>query len=113
MPNKAHRAASRQAQVKRRKRRDKSRIQEFDAGPDKSTVVATVAEPVVEADVEPESVVQQAPARAAQVPARRARDRAAAEPPPGKKFLAGELRQIGVITTMIVVVLAVLTVFLR
>ena len=43
MPNKAHRAASRQAQVKRRKRRDKSRIQEFDAGPDKSTVVATVA----------------------------------------------------------------------
>ena len=116
MPNKAHRAASRQAQVKRRKRRDKDdkgRTQEFDAGPDESTVVATVAEPVVEAVVAPESVEQRAPARAAHVPARRARDRAAAEPPPGQKFLAGELRQIGIITTMIVVVLAVLTVFLR
>ena len=56
MPNKAHRAASRQAQVKRRRRRDKTRSQEFDAGPDESAVVATVAEPVVEADVEPESL---------------------------------------------------------
>ncbi len=113
MPNKAHRAASRQAQVKRRRRRDKTRTQEFDAGPDESTVVATVAEPVVEADVEPESVAQRAPARVAQVPARRSRDRAAAEPAPAQKFLAGELRQIGMITTMIAVVLAVLTVFLR
>ena len=51
MPNKAHRAASRQAKVKRRKRHDKGRTQEFDAGPDKSTVVAAVAEPIVEADV--------------------------------------------------------------
>jgi hypothetical protein len=113
MPNKAHRAASRQAQVKRRRRRDKTRTQEFDAGPDESTVVATVAEPVVEDDVEPERVEQRAPARATHVPARRSRNRAVAEPAPGQKFLAGELRQIGMITTMIVVVLAVLTVFLR
>ena len=113
MPNKAHRAASRQAQVKRRKRHGKTRTQEFDAGPDESVVVAAVAEPVVEADVEPESVEQRAPARAAQLPARRSRNRAVAEPAPVQKFLAGELRQIGMITTMIVVVLAVLTVFLR
>ncbi len=113
MPNKAHRAASRQAQVKRRRRRGKTRTQEFDTGPDESTVVATVAEPVVEAEVEPEDVEQRAPARAAQVPARRSRNRGVAEPAPAQKFLAGELRQIGMITTMIVVVLAVLTVFLR
>ena len=113
MPNKAHRAASRQAQVKRRRRRDKSRTQEFDAGPGESTVVATVAEPVVEADAEPESVAQRAPARAARVPSRRSRDRVVTESAPVQKFLAGELRQIGIITTMIVVVLAVLTVFLR
>ncbi len=113
MPNKAHRAASRQAQVKRRRRRDKTRTQEFDAGPDESAVVATVAEPVVEADVEPESVAPRAPSRAAQAPARRSRSRAVAEPAPAQKFLAGELRQIGMITTMIVVALAVLTVFLR
>ena len=113
MPNKAHRAASRQAQVKRRKRRGKARTQEFDAGPDESTVVATVVEPVVEDDVEPESVEQRAPARAAQVPVRRSRSRAVAEPAPTQKFLPGELRQIGMIATMVVVVLAVLTVFLR
>ncbi len=113
MPNKAHRAASRQAQVKRRRRRGKTRPQEFDAGPDESVVVATVAEPVVEDDVEPETVAQRAPTRAVQVPARRTRNRAVAEPAPGQNFLAGELRQIGMITTMIVVVLAVLTVFLR
>ncbi|MCH8184772.1 MAG: hypothetical protein IH862_01575 [Chloroflexi bacterium] len=113
MPNKAHRAASRQAQVKRRRRHGKTRPQEFDAGPDESTVVATVVEPVVEDDVEPESVAQRAPARAAQGPARRSRSGAVAESPPGQKFLAGELRQIGMIATMIVVVLAVLTVFLR
>ncbi len=113
MPNKAHRAASRQAQVKRRKRRGKTRPQEFDAGPDESAVVATIAEPVIEADVEPETVEQQAPARAARLPARRSRDRAVVQPAPAQKFLAGELRQIGMITTMIVVALAVLTVFLR
>ena len=113
MPNKAHRAASRQAQVKRRKRRGKTRSQEFDAGPGESTVVATVAEPIVEDDVELESVEQRAPARATQAPVRRSRNRAVAEPAPAQKFLAGELRQIGMITTMIVVALAVLTVFLR
>ena len=113
MPNKAHRAASRQAQVKRRRRRGKTRTQEFDSGPDESAVVATVAEPVVEADVESESADQRAPARAARAPARRSRDRAVSEAAPGQKFLAGELRQIGMITTMITVALAVLTVFLR
>ncbi len=112
MPNKAHRAASRQAQVKRHKRRGKTRPQEFDAGPGESTVVATVAEPVVEDDVELKGVAQRASARAAQAPARRS-SRAVAEAAPGQKFLAGELRQIGMIATMIVVVLAVLTVFLR
>ncbi len=113
MPNKAHRAASRQAQVKRRRRRGKTAPQEFDAGPDESTVVATVAEPVIEDDVESKSAAQRAPARTPQAPARRSRTRAVAEPAPGQKFLAGELRQIGMIATMIVVVLAVLTVFLR
>ncbi len=113
MPNKAHRAASRQAQVKRRRKSDKGRTQEFDAGPDESAVVATVAEPIVEAEVEAETVERRAPARAAQTPGRRSRDRGVAEAAPAQKFLAGELRQIGMITTMIVVVLAVLTVFLR
>ena len=113
MPNKAHRAASRQAQVKRHKRRGKTRPQEFDAGPGESAVVATVADPVVEDDVELKSVAQRATARAAQAPARSSRSRAVAEAAPGQKFLAGELRQIGMIATMIVVVLAVLTVFLR
>ena len=114
MPNKAHRAASRQAQVNRRKRRSKTRTQDFDPGPDEdSAPVATVAAPIVETDDAGVPIEERAPARPASAPVQRSRRRVVAESAPEQKFLAGELRQIGLITTTIAIVLAVLTVFLR
>ncbi len=114
MPNKAHRAASRQAQVNRRKRRSKTRTQDFDPGPDEeSAPVATVAAPVVETDGEGVPTEERAPPRAAAAPVQRSRRRAAVESAPEQKFLAGELRQIGFIATAMAIVLAVLTVLLR
>ena len=114
MPNKAHRAASRQAQVNRRKRRSKIRTQDFDPGPDEdSAPVATVAAPVIETDDDGVPLEQPVPARTAAAPTQRSRRRAAAESAPEQKFLAGELRQIGFMATAIAIVLAVLTVLLR
>ena len=104
MPSKSRRAASRQAQLKRR-RRDRQRVQEFDAGP---------TEPRSPADDESaDAAVAVMPAApASQTPARRphrSRRQAASETPLSYDYLGSELKQIGVITVMIATVLVLLT----
>ena len=111
MPNKAHRAAARQAQLRRRRRRGKGRTQEFDPGPSESAAASAVREaPVAEAE-DPESA--QALPASTQRPVRRSRKQAQAEPIPVYGFLGPELRQIGIITSLIVTILVVLTFVLR
>ena len=109
MPNKSHRAASRQAQLRRRRRRGKGQPQVFAQGPTESKATADVSEPAVEPAIETEPL-----ARVPQ-PARRSRQQAAAEPMPvlAYRYLRAELRRIGVITALIFGILAVLTAVLR
>ena len=107
MPNKAHRAAARQAQLRRRRRRGKGRTQEFDPGPSESTTAAAVRDATV-AEVE-ESVFAPAVPVSTPRPARRTRHRLEAEPIPAYGFLRPELKQIGIITAFIVSILVVLT----
>ena len=111
MPDKAHRAASRQAQLKRRRRRGKARTQEFDQGPGDSAPRAEVAAQATEPQHEPvpEPEVAVAPLQ----PARRTRRRTSDDPIPVYRYLGSELRRIGMITSLIGVVLVVLTFVLR
>ena len=119
MPSKSQRAASRQAQLRRRKRRGKGRTQEFAAGPVSAEPAADA--PAGEADGEPvqrpastsAAVLQPEPGigagGAAARPARRPRVRVANDPATVYKYLGPELRRIGIITTAVVAVLIGLT----
>ena len=106
MPNKAHRAAARQAQLRRRRRRGKGRMQEFDPGPSESTTAAAVRDAPV-AEVEESVSAPEVPVSTPR-PVRRTR-RSEAEPIPPYRFLRPELKQIGIITSLIVAILVVLT----
>ena len=119
MPSKSQRAASRQAQLRRRKRRGKGRTQEFAAGPVRAELSPDA--PAAEADSEqvqgpastPTAVLQSKPrsgaAGAAASPARRPRVRTATDPAAVYRYLGPELRRIGIITTAVVAVLVGLT----
>ena len=126
MPSKGSKAASRQAKLSRRKRRDKIGPQQMDSGPIQSaslvnTGISTgsdtaVAEPttgtetVVQDDVvaEVSSQPQPAPRPATR---RRRPGRRVAEPGDAQiyRYLGRELRQIGVITALIAAILVGLT----
>ena len=102
MPSKSRRAASRQAQLKRR-RRGRQRIQEFDAGP-------TKPERPAEDDADAAVVVMPAtPVSQASARPHRSRRQTAIETPLRYDYLGTEIRQIGVITAMIAAVLVLLT----
>ena len=105
MPGKGHRAASRQAELRRRKRRGKARPEDFEAGPVRPKESTAEGEPAVEPEVEPASGIT----GPAPVSARQSRQQAAAEPIPVSRHLGGELKRIGVITVLVVVILVVLT----
>ena len=108
MPSKSRRAASRQAQLKRR-RRGGQRVQEFDAGPSESK------SPAVDDDVA-DAVHAEMPVAAASQPVarrpHRSRRQAASESPLTYDYLGSELKRIGVIALMIAIVLVVLTLLL-
>lgn len=112
MPSKAQRAASRQARLSRRRRRGKAAPQNFQAGP---TRAATANDTTVEA---PRRAVRQATslnATATAAPsssrrtARARRRTADAGASNVSRYLGRELRQIGVITSLIAVILVGLT----
>ena len=119
MPSKAQRAASRQARLSRRKRRGKAAPQNFEAGPTQSSAVsdaaanassrtarrATSNSPSPAARTSAATAVAPSPR-----PAPRARRRAVdTSAPTVSRFLPGEIRQIGIITSLIAVILAGLT----
>lgn len=117
MPKKGHRTASRQAQLQRRSRRNRGRTQVVDSTPD----VDTTAPPAVSVEPGIEQPAASAPVAVAEHSGRtgratrRARQRAEPDLSPltTYPYLGAELRRIGMLTALIVVVLAVLTVFLR
>ena len=111
MPSKSRRAASRQAQLQRRRRRGKSRTQVFDPGPMESE--SPTLDPAVETEeaAPPAEPVLEAPPAPRRV--RRSRREADAEAAPAYQHLGSELRRIGAITTLIVLMLIGLTFLLR
>lgn len=114
MPNKARKAASRQAQLRRRKRRVKSEpTRVFDAGPQESSGMRSAEEASAVLDADP--AVETSPPAPTARPARRSRQRAVSEPQSAAVYihLGAELRRIGLIAGFMVVVLAGLTVALR
>ena len=119
MPSKAQRAASRQARLSRRKRRGKAAPQNFAAGPTQTTVVGAAATDAPARTARRTTSYNSSPAAQASTatavapsprPAPRARRRAVDTSAPAvSRFLAGEIRQIGIITSLIAVILAGLT----
>ena len=106
MPRKGHRAASRQAQLRQRRRRGKGVAEEFDAGPSRPTEPAQA--PVAEAEPPPTREPAPSPeARPQQV--RRSRKATVALTVPSYAYLGSELKRIGLITVLIVAILIVLT----
>jgi hypothetical protein len=122
MPSKGRKAASRQAQLNRRKRRSKNpRQPEFETAPvmPRAAVETAVAEPETD---EPATVEDSTPQPEAARPAPRVRsarrrggqrDAAADSSPVVYQYLGKEIRQIGIITSLIVAILVALTFVLR
>ena len=101
MPSKSRRAASRQAQVRRRRKRGRGAQEAFDTGPTESQRVARMVEEEASGQQRPAAP---SPAGAAVArPARRARMERDEAPSYG--YLGAELRRIGVITTLIATIL--------
>ena len=109
MPRKGHKAASRQAKLRQRRRRGRSAAETFDAGPRESASpapTATVEPPAPEESTTPESAARQ---QVAPRPARRPRRVTSAEAVPMYSYLGSELRSVGLITTLIAAILIALT----
>ena len=111
MPSKGRRAASRQAGLKSRRKRRKGGTQNFEAGP----TVSSRAEERDSTDAEPSPsrpIAQ--PVRAPRVTSRasRAAQAAAAEAAAAQPYLSKELLRIGVVTGVILVILAAASVVL-
>ena len=109
MPNKGRRAASRQAQLRRRRRHGRPRTEEFAAGP-------TALPQSDDADDSGEEAAA-TPAPVTPAPAVQARPRTVRRARPGAAVVAhshlgGELRQAAIITAFIGAILAALTVLL-
>ena len=113
MPSKSRRAASRQAQLQRRRRRGKARTQEFDPGPTES--IRGPDAPMVESDEGlPADAEVVAPLNSTASRAPRPSSRgAASEPAPTYAYLGSELRRISAIATLIITILVALTFVLR
>ncbi len=106
MPSKGRKAASRQAQVRDKKRRGKAAPQVFEAGPVQSAPPVDDAGEETELQQATPAVVQARPS----VSKRRSR---AAEPVAAYMYLGTELKRIGVIASLMVGILVVLTFILR
>ena len=121
MPSKSRKAASRQAQLRKRRQRGKARTQTFDPGPSESR---SDAEAVRELPAANEAAVENGAASGAAtvdatrpeqppVVERQAPARAAAASPMTYPYLMPEIRHIGVVSSLIVILLVVLTIVLR
>ena len=116
MPSKSKRAASRQAQLRRRRRKIKGQSQEFDAGPSESDTEAVAAsETADEAIVQEETIVEASAPQSQPAPrqTRRSRQKNTAEPALVYSHLPTELRHIGILAVLMMAALVVLTILLR
>lgn len=123
MPSKGRKAASRQAQLNRKKRRSKNpRQPEFEAAPvmSRTAVETAVAETEIDElaaveDSTPQPEAATRPAPRVRSTRRRGGSRSAAEEqtPLVYQYLSREIRQIGIITSLIVAILVGLTFVLR
>ena len=102
MPSKSRRAASRQADVRRRHKRGKGAPEAFDTGPTESQRVARIVEE--EPSAQPRTPAPSPVGAAVARPSRMARA-AGRDEAPSYGYLGAELRRIGVITTLIVAIL--------
>ena len=114
MPSKGQKVAKRQNQMKSRKRRGPRRAstQQFEVGPEVSKTSVEEEEGAAAATATATATATIAGTAAA--PSRRRRSKQAAEDqaPAVKRFLAGELRHIGLVTLVIIIILAAATVTL-
>ena len=109
MPKKGHKAASRQAQIRRKKRRGRPRTEEFAVGP--ATPPADMDDELDEAVYPPRPAATDLEAR----PRTRRQLRLGPQQAytlDSHNYLGGELKQAGIITILIGAILAVLTVLL-
>lgn len=117
MPSKGQKVAKRQNQMKSRKRRGPRRAstQQFEVGPAVSkTSVEEEEDGTAVATATATATATTAIAGTAAAPSRRRRAKQAAEveAPPVMRFLPGELRHIGLVTLVILIILAAATVTL-
>jgi len=111
MPSKSHRAASRQAKLRQKKRRGGAAAQVFQAGPTESSVASE--EPTeLAAETAPETT-SRAVVKAPIGRVRRSKRGASEETLPRHPYLSAELRRIGVISMAILVILAAVSFYLR
>ena len=107
MPSKSHRAASRQAKLRQKRRRGKAAEQVFEAGP-------TVSKAVVGDTDDERDVSESRPAAVALAPSPLAPIRRSRQSQPGaaasrQAHLGADLRGIGIISILIFAILAVAT----
>ena len=112
MPSKGQKVAKRQNQMKSRKRRGprRSSSQQFEVGPAISK--SHVEEEEGAAAAPATATATMAAATTAPTRRRRAKQTAEEEAPPVTRFLPGELRHIGLVTVVIIIILAAATVTL-
>jgi hypothetical protein len=109
MPSKGHKAASRQAKLREKKRRGKGAAQVFQTGPaEPSAAAESTSDAVSEAEPGPASPPAAVSLSRSRAPRRSAKARQA-EPAPPYVYLGGEIRRIGAIAAFIFVALGVLT----
>ncbi len=116
MPSKGQKVAKRQNQMKSRKRRGPRRAstQQFEVGPAVSKTSVEDEEGTAVATATATATATSAIAGTAASPSRRRRTKQTAEEeaPPVTRFLPGELRHIGLVTLVILIILAAATVTL-
>ena len=115
MPSKGQKVAKRQNQMKSRKRRGPRRAstQQFEVGPAVSkTSVDEEGTAVAPATATATATATMPGASTAPSRRRRAKQAAEVEAPPVTRFLPGELRHIGLVTLVILIILAAATVTL-
>lgn len=114
MPSKGQKVAKRQNQMKSRKRRGPRRAstQQFEVGPTVSKSSVDEEEGTTVATATATATAPIAGTTAAPPRRRRAKQAVEAEAPPVTRFLPGELRHIGLVTLVIIIILAAATVTL-
>ena len=112
MPSKGRKAASRQAGLKGRRKRRKGGTQNFEAGPAVSSRAEREEDPKASASAPSAPAAQPVRAPRATTRSSRAAQAAAVEAAAAQPYLAKELLRIGVVTGVILVILAAASVVL-